>query len=79
MAFGGATGEAHDDDPFLAMFNAWWEPLDFTVPESLRNLGWQIEIDTADPATSGRAVDPSSAIPRPGRSLMLLRGTQSAH
>ena len=80
MAFGGATGDdARADDPFLAMFNAWWEQLDFTVPESLRNLGWQIEIDTADPARSGRAVDPSSAITRPGRSMMLLRGTQSAH
>ena len=80
MAFGGATGDdAHADDPFLALFNAWWEQLDFTVPKSLGNLGWQIEIDTADPAASGRALDPSSAIPRPGRSLMLMRGTQSTH
>ena len=53
----------------------WTSPF----PNPLRDLGWQIEIDTADPAASGRALDPSSAIPRPGRSLMLMRGTQSTH
>ena len=80
MAFGGTTGDdAHADDPFLAMFNAWWEQLDFTVPQSLQDVGWVIEIDTADPTPSGRAVDGSSAIPRPGRSLLLLRGTQPVH
>ena len=60
MALSGATGDdEHPDDPFLVMLNAWWEPLDFSVPESLRGLGWQIEIDTADPKRAGRAVDPS--------------------
>ena len=32
------------------------------VPDSLRDLGWQIEVDTADPAAAGRAVDPSAAV-----------------
>ena len=79
MALSGATGDdAHPDDPFLVMINAWWDPLDFNVPESLRGLAWQIEIDTADPAAAGRAVDPTVALPLTGRSLTLLRGTQPA-
>jgi isoamylase len=79
MALSGDTGDdAHPDDPFLVMLNAWWEPLDFSVPQSLRGLPWQIEVDTANPAAAGRAVDSAAAIPLTGRSLMLLRGTQLA-
>ena len=80
MALNGDTGDdAHPDDPFLVMFNAWWEPLGFSVPASLRELAWQIEVDTADPTAAGRPVDPSAAVPLTGRSLMLLRGTQPAN
>ena len=76
LALSGATGEdAHPDDPFLWMLNAWWEPLDFSVPKALRDLGWQTEIDTNDPAAAGRAVDPTSSVTLTGRSLLLLRGT----
>ena len=75
MALSGATGDdAHPDDPFLLMLNAWWEPLDFIVPESLRGLGWRIEVDTADPAAAGRAIDPSAAVHVTGRSLVVLEG-----
>ncbi len=70
--------DALPDDPFLALFNAWWEPLDSTVPDPLRSLAWLIEVDTNDPSAAGRAVDPSAAVPITGRSLMLLRSTQPA-
>ena len=70
MALSGATGDpARPDDPFLLMLNSWWEPLDFTVPDSLRDLGWRVEIDTADPDAAGRAVDPSAPVTLTGRSL----------
>ena len=63
MALSGATGDdAHPDDPFLILFNAWWEPLDFSVPEALRDLAWRIEIDTNDASSAGRAVDPSTPV-----------------
>jgi glycogen operon protein len=79
MALSGATGDDADpDDPFLWMLNAWWEPLNFSVPESLRYLAWRIEADTADPSAAGRSVEASAALPLTGRSLMLLRGTESA-
>ena len=67
----------HPDDPFLLMFNAWWEPIDFSVPEALRNLGWHLEIDTAQPAAAGRIIDASAPVPVTERSLVMLRGTQS--
>jgi glycogen operon protein len=75
MALSGATGDDNGplDDPFLIMFNAWWEPLAFTVPPSLRSLPWQIEIDTADPAGAGRAVDAMAPVTLVGRSLLALR------
>ncbi len=77
MALSGDTGDpARPDDPFLVLLNAWWEPLEFNVPEPLRDLGWRIEVDTADPSAAGRAVDPSAAVPLIGRSLLLLRGTE---
>ena len=48
VALSGATGDhTRPDDPFLILLNAWWEPLDFTIPESLRELAWQVEVDTS--------------------------------
>ena len=80
MALSGATGdEAHPDDPFLAMFNAWWETLDFTVPESLRDVDWRIEINTASPTATGQRIDPSTPVELTGRSLILLHGTLPTH
>jgi isoamylase len=77
MALSGDTGDdAHPDDPFLLMFNAWWEPIDFSVPEALRNLGWQLEINTADPVAAGHVIDASAAVPVTQRSLLTLRGIQ---
>ena len=80
MALSGSTGDdAHPDDPFLILFNAWWEPLNFSVPDRSAALAWRIEIDTADPAAAGRPVDPSTPVQLTGRSLTLLHGTSPAH
>ncbi|MGB0093475.1 MAG: glycogen debranching protein GlgX, partial [Solirubrobacteraceae bacterium] len=77
MALSGATGDdAHPDDPFLTMLNAWWEPLEFSVPEALRGLGWQIEIDTNDPSAAGRAIDPTTAVTLTGGSASRAQGDQ---
>jgi isoamylase len=80
MALSGATGdEIRPDDPFMLMLNSWWEPLEFTVPDQLRDLGWRVEIDTEHPDATGHAVDPSAPVTLTGRSLLLLlHGTQPA-
>ena len=79
MALSGATGDpTHPDDPFMLMLNSWWEPLNYTVPDPLRDLGWRVEIDTEHPDAAGREVDPSAPVTLTGRSLLLLHGTQPA-
>jgi glycogen operon protein len=46
------------DDDFLVLVNAWWEPLDFTLPATRPQAIWQVEIDTYDPAPqAGAATD----------------------
>ena len=49
---GPTTARSLVDDDFLVLVNAWWEPLDFTVPPTRAGLTWQTEIDTYDPATT---------------------------
>ncbi len=79
VALSGATGDhTPRDDPFLIMVNAWWEPLEFTVPESLRALAWQVEVDTSTPGVARRAIDPSVPVTLTGRSLVLLRSPRPA-
>ena len=43
------------DDDFLVLVNAWWQPLDFTVPTTRDGLTWQTAIDTHDPARPATA------------------------
>jgi isoamylase len=43
------------DDDFLVLVNAWWEPLDFTVPVTRPGAAWQPEIDTFDPDSPAAA------------------------
>jgi glycogen operon protein len=79
MALSGDTGDVtRPDDPFLWMLNAWWEPIQFVVPEALRDVHWVTEVDTSDPASAGRSVDAAAGVTLTGRSLMLLRGTRPA-
>ena len=40
------------DDDFLVLVNAWWEPLDFTIPDTRPQARWREEIDTFDPVTA---------------------------
>jgi len=44
-----ADGSLLLDDDFLVLVNAWWEPLDFTIPAARPEQAWLTEIDTYDP------------------------------
>jgi len=46
-----ADGSWLIDDDFLVCVNAWWEPLDFVLPDTRPQAGWQVEIDTYDPGS----------------------------
>jgi isoamylase len=43
------------DDDFLVLVNAFWEPLDFTVPATRPDAAWQAEMDTFDPEAPAAA------------------------
>jgi isoamylase len=56
-----ADGTWLTDDDFLILVNAWWEPLDFTLPDTRPQAGWQVEIDSYDPAQPDDAAAPRKA------------------
>ncbi len=81
-----ADGTPLLDDDFLVLVNAWWEPLDFVLPETRPAAGWQAEVDTfapgaldpgtlAGPAVAGRAGDKLAVGPR---SVVVLRSPRPA-
>jgi glycogen operon protein len=50
-----ADGTPLLDDDFLVLVNAWWEPLEFVLPVTREQAAWRLEVDTYDPAASGRS------------------------
>jgi isoamylase len=68
------------DDDFLMLVNAWWEPLDFVVPDARPDQIWNPAIDTYEPtgiATSGKLAAGDHITVRP-RSITLLQGGRTA-
>ena len=63
------------DDDFLLLVNAWWEPLEFTVPATRPGQVWEGELDTYDPATTPAPVPAGAGgrITVGPRSIVLLR------
>jgi len=45
----------------MVLVNAWWEPLNFTLPETRPQAQWQEEIDTFDPVRAGSEATRSRA------------------
>ncbi|MFC5661920.1 glycogen debranching protein GlgX [Kitasatospora misakiensis] len=64
------------DDSFLLMFNAHFEPLEFTVPAG-HGQEWQVVVDTAQPRLpapgAGARAKAGDALWLPDRSLMVLQ------
>ena len=78
-----ADGTLLLDDDFLVLVNAWWGPLDFTIPPARPGQAWQLAIDSYDPqrasgdgaaAASRRAGDRVTVGPR---SVCVLRGPRA--
>jgi glycogen operon protein len=74
-----SRGEPETDDSFLVLFNAHFEPIDFTVPPAWGER-WSIVLDTADalppsidPTVGQRVVKASETLPVESRSLVVLR------
>ncbi len=60
-----ADGTPMLDDDFLVLVNAWWEPLDFVLPAVRENAAWRLEVDTYDPAATGRSAAARAASAAP--------------
>ena len=63
------------DDDFLILVNAWWEPLDFTIPATRPGQIWCREIDTFDPQSlaPGDKVSAADPVEVGPRSVVVLR------
>ncbi len=64
------------DDDFLVLVNAWWEPLDFVLPDTRPQAAWHAEIDTyaGSPAGSASAARRAgNQIPVRPRSVTVLK------
>jgi isoamylase len=68
-----ARGNPVLDDSFLVMFNAYSEPLSFTLPDEEYGAEWIPVIDTAAHDLESHALDPSWQIQVQGRSIVVLR------
>jgi isoamylase len=71
----GPRGEAIIDDTFLLCFNAHYEPMPFTLPESAFGHRWIRVIDTADPDLRSftRAVGAGEVLRVEDRSVVVLQ------
>src|ERR1700677_124974 len=72
-----AAGTPLLDDDFLVFFNAWWEPLTFTVPADASARRWDIACDTFDPARTGIAGAQLDVGPRSMVALRCCAGDQT--
>jgi glycogen operon protein len=61
------------DDSFLLLFNAHYEPLEFTLPSKKWGPRWLRILDTADSFNEGESVDAAKATEVADRSLALFR------
>ncbi len=71
----GSRGEHISDDSMLLLFNAYHDPLDFTVPPTVWGAEWEVVLDTSDDElTNGdRTYKPGEVMVTVGRSIVVLR------
>jgi isoamylase len=74
-----ADGTPLLDDDFLVLVNAWWEPLDFTIPPARPGQAWQLAIDSHDPqrAAAAAAQQAGDQVTVGPRSVCVLRGPRA--
>ncbi|WP_080794150.1 glycogen debranching protein GlgX [Corynebacterium pacaense] len=69
-------GQKIHDDSFILMFNAHFEPIDFTLPEEHFGMKWKLLVDTTEATgypMEELNIDAGGTLTVPARSTMLLR------
>lgn len=69
----GPHGERIEDDSFLGLFNAYSEPVAFTLSKESAGLQWLVEVDSAQPANQETILDDPASVTVEGWSVLLLR------
>ena len=65
-----------EDASVLMLFNAWHEPIDFTLPAPPAECThWALEVDTAQPDASGETAEGGTVRQLAGRSMLLTAPT----
>ena len=73
------VGRRVRDDSFLLLFNAYHDPVDFTLPDGSYGAAWEVAIDTADPSLGdARARRAGDVVTAAGRSLAVMRRVATA-
>lgn len=62
----------HDDD-FLLIFNAYYEPIAFTLPDKQYGTKWRVEVDTYQPDAPAYTYDAGFTLTAQPYSFLLLR------
>lgn len=76
-----ARGEKITDDSFILMFNAHYEPIEFTLPPTYFGQRWQLIIDTTELSgypLEAEVIDAGGTIVVPDRSTMVLKQIEPA-
>jgi glycogen operon protein len=68
-----SRGDPIVDDTFLVVFNAHYEPIDFTMPPERYGARWIRTLDTADTLAEGEQVDAEGKTRVESRCLVLFR------
>ena len=70
-------GQRVTDDSFLLLFNAYHEPIDWTLPKQWGEW-WELILDTSGPGREGEAFASSVTLPVAGRSVVVLQSHAEA-
>jgi isoamylase len=68
-----SDGERVVDDSFLLLFNAFHEPVVFTLPPPRFGRRWTLELSTAEPEATGEIFPGRGLAPLEARSVVVLR------
>jgi glycogen operon protein len=66
-------GEPIRDDSFILLFNAFFQPMSFTLPPRRFAPRWTVELTTAEPKAGGTVYAARGTVPVESRSLLVLR------
>ena len=69
-------GEEITDNDFLLLFNGFYEPIQFTIPNERYGQKWRLAVDTNNINSPELVYEPGFKITAQPRSLLILMGNE---